>query len=108
MLHLCALYHKRSDLGSVKPIQSQDGIFQLYQVNLTKNADTLFQSMLIFSLGEEALPLPSRNKTLKYLTLGRGVLTYECNRTILGDDQPAYVCQNVDLYDVASLAQNSQ
>jgi Protein of unknown function (DUF3455) len=43
---------------------------------------------------------------LKYLTLGRGIMTYECNSTIPGDDQPAYLHQNTDLYDVAPLAQN--
>ena len=58
------------------------------------------------SLGTYALPPPAADKNLKYLTLGRGVMTYECNSTIAGDDQPAYLYQNTDLYDVAPLAQN--
>lgn len=59
--------------------------------------------MLTFSSGRLALPRPAADKKLKYLTLGRGVITYECNSTIPGDDQPAYLHQNTDLYDVAPL-----
>jgi hypothetical protein len=64
------------------------------------------QAVLAFLSGIHALPLPAADKTLKYLTLGRGIVTYECNSTIPGDDQPAYLYQNTDLYDVAPLAQN--
>ncbi len=62
--------------------------------------------MLILYVGTHALPLPAADKTLKYLTLGRGVITWACNSTIPGDDQPAYLHQNTDLYDVAPLARN--
>jgi hypothetical protein len=56
--------------------------------------------------GTHVLPLPAADKTLKYLTLGRGTMTYECNITMSGHDQPIYTHQNTDLYDVAPLAQN--
>jgi Protein of unknown function (DUF3455) len=62
--------------------------------------------VLTLSSGIHALPLPAADKVLKYLTLGRGIMTYECHNTISGDDQPAYLYQNTDLYDVAPLAQN--
>lgn len=33
-------------------------------------------------------------------------MTYICNSTIPGDDQPAYLFQNTELYDIAPLASN--
>jgi Protein of unknown function (DUF3455) len=61
---------------------------------------------LTSSSGTHALPLPAADKKLKYLTLGRGTMAYECNSTIPGDDGPVYLDQNTELYDVAPLAQN--
>ncbi|ERF73330.1 hypothetical protein EPUS_03163 [Endocarpon pusillum Z07020] len=56
--------------------------------------------------GTYALPPPAADKTLKYLTLGRGIMTYGCNGNTPGNDQPVYLYQNTDLYDVTPLAQN--
>ena len=55
------------------------------------------------SLGTYVLPSPSLDKMLKYLTLGRGIFSFECNSS---STVPIYKSQHTDLYDVAPLAQN--
>jgi Protein of unknown function (DUF3455) len=53
------------------------------------------------------LPPPTVGKILKYLTLGRGVITYECNSTnATQDTRPQFLRLSTELYDVAPLAQN--
>jgi Protein of unknown function (DUF3455) len=63
--------------------------------------------VLTYFSGPYALPIPAAGNTLKYLTLGRGVNTYDCNSTDVTEDQrPKFLHQNTELYDVAPLAQN--
>ena len=56
--------------------------------------------------GSHALPYPASDKALKYMTIARGIMTYECHNSIAGDDQPGYVNQFTNLYDVAPLVHN--
>jgi len=63
--------------------------------------------VLTFFSGPYELPLPAADHKLKYLTLGRGINHYDCNSTNATVDQrPKFLHQDIELYDVAPLAQN--
>lgn len=52
--------------------------------------------------GTNILPAPAANKTLKYLALGRGILTYSCHGR-KSYETPLYVSQDTSLWDAAPL-----
>jgi hypothetical protein len=87
-----------------RPSRNWDGRFLCSQVRKSREAHVSLSSLL--PLASRALPLPAESKKLKYLTLGRGLMTYECKSPTTESDRPVYLHQNSELYDVAPLAQN--
>jgi Protein of unknown function (DUF3455) len=96
--------YQRRDLDTVKPVSELGWKVPLLSGETHGQAELNISDCAHFLSGAEALPVPGVGKKLKYLTLGRGVNTYECSNP--EDDQPAFLHQNTDLYDVAPLAQN--
>lgn len=98
--------HRRRDLDTVKPVSELGWKVPLLSGKCHNGGIASYIDSAHCVLGTHALPLPAADKKLTYLTVGRGIMTYQCNSTKAGDNQPAYLYQNTDLYDVAPLAQN--
>lgn len=97
-------YHRRSDLEVVRPVSELGWQVPLLSgENLSRGTGGQSERTLTTMLGSYALPYPASDKTLKYLTVARGIMTYECST---GDDQPVYITQKTEIYNVAPLAQN--